>query len=66
MPVLDGIDELEDNSLNCIVTSPPYWGLRDYGNNTVTIWGGIDDCEHFWGNEIQKFCQIYININLRE
>jgi len=22
---------MEDNSVNCIVTSPPYWGLRDYG-----------------------------------
>jgi DNA modification methylase len=23
--------ELEDKSIQCIVTSPPYWGLRDYG-----------------------------------
>ena len=22
---------LEDLSVNCVVTSPPYWGLRDYG-----------------------------------
>lgn len=22
---------LPDNSIHCIVTSPPYWGLRDYG-----------------------------------
>src|ERR1051326_6663789 len=22
---------LPDESVNCIVTSPPYWGLRDYG-----------------------------------
>jgi DNA modification methylase len=21
----------EDKSVNCIVTSPPYYGLRDYG-----------------------------------
>ena len=26
--VLKGI---EDRSVNCCVTSPPYWGLRDYG-----------------------------------
>ena len=25
------LQELEDNSVNCVVTSPPYWGLRDYG-----------------------------------
>lgn len=23
--------QLADNSIHCIVTSPPYWGLRDYG-----------------------------------
>lgn len=23
--------ELPDNSVDCVVTSPPYWGLRDYG-----------------------------------
>ena len=28
---LDKITELEDNSIDCVVTSPPYWGLRDYG-----------------------------------
>lgn len=26
--------ELEDNSIDTIVTSPPYWGLRDYGVET--------------------------------
>ena len=29
--VLEGLKELPDNSVNCIITSPPYWGLRDYG-----------------------------------
>jgi len=24
---------LDDNSIHCCVTSPPYWGLRDYGVN---------------------------------
>ena len=23
--------QIEDESVNCVVTSPPYWGLRDYG-----------------------------------
>jgi len=27
----DGLKQLQDNSVDCIVTSPPYWGLRDYG-----------------------------------
>ncbi len=25
------LDELPEGSVNCCVTSPPYWGLRDYG-----------------------------------
>ena len=28
--VLEGLKELPDNSIDCIVTSPPYWNLRDY------------------------------------
>lgn len=29
--VLLGLSQIEDESVNCCVTSPPYWGLRDYG-----------------------------------
>ncbi|MGG9998693.1 DNA-methyltransferase [Pseudovibrio ascidiaceicola] len=29
--VLDRLREMPDNSVDCVVTSPPYWGLRDYG-----------------------------------
>lgn len=28
---LDKIKDLEDNSIDCVVSSPPYFGLRDYG-----------------------------------
>jgi DNA modification methylase len=29
--VLDVLRTMPDESVNCVVTSPPYWGLRDYG-----------------------------------
>ena len=29
--VLDGLRSLPDACVQCVVTSPPYWGLRDYG-----------------------------------
>jgi DNA modification methylase len=29
--VLVMLRDLPDESVNCVVTSPPYWGLRDYG-----------------------------------
>jgi DNA modification methylase len=30
--VRDRLRELPDESVHCVVTSPPYWGLRDYGH----------------------------------
>lgn len=30
--VIEKLQEIDDSSINCVVTSPPYWGLRDYGN----------------------------------
>lgn len=35
---------LPDNSVQTVVTSPPYWGLRDYGTKSWT--GGDESCEH--------------------
>jgi len=29
--VLDRLREIPDESVHCVVTSPPYWGLLDYG-----------------------------------
>ena len=29
--VRDVLHALDDESVQCVVTSPPYWGLRDYG-----------------------------------
>jgi DNA modification methylase len=29
--VLKGLAQIPDESVQCVVTSPPYWGLRDYG-----------------------------------
>jgi len=40
-------NDLPDNSVQCIVTSPPYWGLRKY-KAPDTIWGGDKNCEHEW------------------
>ena len=31
--VLDKLKEIETESIQCVVTSPPYWGLRDYGSD---------------------------------
>ena len=45
--VRDKIKELENYSIDCVVTSPPYWGLRDYG--TAKWEGGDPTCSHSYG-----------------
>jgi site-specific DNA-methyltransferase (adenine-specific) len=40
-----------DESIDCIVTSPPYYGLRDYG---TALWqGGKERCKH-WISQQQR------------
>src|SRR3990167_7754720 len=40
-----------DNCIDCVVTSPPYWGLRSYGTEPL-VWGGdLAGCPHEWGEE---------------
>lgn len=57
----DSIDVLasmpEDLAHTC-VTSPPYWGLRDYGV-PPRVWGGSPGCAHSWGAKFRggRFCE---------
>ena len=48
--VLEKLKEIPDQYVNMVVTSPPYWGLRSYGNKPQ-IWGGDKDCDHEWEDE---------------
>jgi DNA modification methylase len=42
--VREVLRDLPAESVHCVVTSPPYWGLRDYGTG---LWeGGNPDCDH--------------------
>lgn len=55
---LDVIKQIPDGSVNCVITSPPYWQLRDYG------WSGQwgleptyqEYLEHLWSlmDEIKR------------
>ena len=38
---------MPDHSVQCAVTSPPYWGLRDY-EIPPSVWGGDLECKHEW------------------
>jgi DNA modification methylase len=42
------LSSLPAGSAQACVTSPPYWGLRDYGV-PPRVWGGDPGCRHRWG-----------------
>jgi|TARA_B110000438_G_scaffold145872_1_gene140438 DNA modification methylase len=49
---LDRLKDLEDQSINTCITSPPYWGLRDYGTGEWI--GGDPNCPHMRTTKISK------------
>jgi DNA modification methylase len=52
MDCLAGLKELPDNSVDMCVTSPPYYGLRDYGTGKWV--GGDPNCPHYRTNKITE------------
>ena len=58
---LEQLKTFPDSSVDMAITSPPYWGLRDYDNEPV-IW---DDWEGSLGDEpsmtlfIKHLCDIF-------
>lgn len=42
--VRDRLRALPSNFFDCVMTSPPYWGLRDYGTGRWE--GGNPECDH--------------------
>lgn len=49
---LDTLRAMPDDYLDCVITSPPYYGMRNYGTN-AQIWGGEPDCTHTWGKHLR-------------
>lgn len=54
--VREKLRELDDNSINCVVTSPPYWGLRDYGKDGQI--GLEQEPEEYIANMVDVFKEV--------
>jgi hypothetical protein len=57
------LKELPDESVHCVVTSPPYFGLRDYG--TAQWEGGDPPCDHL-GEPFRTSANINANCGWRQ
>jgi DNA modification methylase len=54
---LEGLKTLPDNSVDCCVTSPPYYGLRDYG---VSGQIGLEETpEAYISKLVEVFVEVY-------
>ena len=54
--VFDRLKDIEDESIQCVVTSPPYWGLRDYGEDGQL---GLEETpEEFVDNLVKMFREV--------
>ena len=54
--VLDTIKNIDSKSVQCVVTSPPYWGLRDYGTDEQL---GLEETpEEYVENMIKVFREV--------
>ena len=54
--VFDRLKDIPDQSIQCVVTSPPYWGLRDYG---VDGQFGLEDTpEEYVKNLVKVFREV--------
>lgn len=51
---LTELEKLPTESVQCVVTSPPFWGLRDYGTPAL-IWDAVAGCEHDWGHGVRRY-----------
>lgn len=47
--VIDVIRTLPENSIQCVVTSYPYWGQRAY-ETRPQVWGGVNGHGHKWAS----------------
>jgi len=45
---LDVLKRVPPEFVDMVMTSPPYWGLRNYGGETCKIWDENPGCRHEW------------------
>jgi DNA modification methylase len=53
--VAEGLRKIPDGSIHCVVTSPPYWGLRNYGSGQL---GAEETPEEYVYNIVRVFREV--------
>lgn len=58
----EALASMAAGGVHCVVTSPPYWCLRDY-NLEPLIWGGDKGCGHEWGAPLRPGTKLGLSGN---
>ena len=48
------LKHIPNNSIDLVITSPPYYGLRNYNTESI-VWDGKEECDHNW-IKVNKSC----------
>ena len=63
---LEGLKELPDESVDCVITSPPYWALRDYGNPPARRDDGTNcalGLEESLQDYVRHLCEVFHHVH---
>lgn len=52
------LQELPDQSIHCAITSPPYWGQRDYGDHE-----GMIGTENRWPDHLAALIEVFTEVH---
>lgn len=55
---LEVLRTIQENTVDVCVTSPPYWGLRDYDSEPA-VYGGDPQCDHQWEGDRCTLCNAW-------
>jgi len=49
------LKQMPPECVDLVIYSPPYYGLRDYSEKAITVWGGDKNCDHEWVDKRTKW-----------
>lgn len=49
-----GLKQLDSGCIDMVMTSPPYWSLRNYGAESILVWDENTCCVHEWGKKKER------------
>ena len=53
------LKQIPSESVDCVITSPPFYALRTYGKYTEKIFDGDPNCSHEWNGSLCVKCNAY-------